>query len=222
MRNLRVKILRVFLVLALLSEVGRALFIEYPLPVIKGVRKVVDRGSVGFEWDSVAKYPYVTGINIYRAKARPGINQVYTKIASIPNRFATHFVDTKIEPNTKYFYTFTTISGLNESAYGDIVPVKTKPPYKKVKVISAEVVAKDTVKILWVPSSEPQIYKYIIQRKKDNFPKWFYLDSVKGRLMPEYIDMTAKRGHTYQYRVIGVDANGLGSIVSDVLKVEVK
>ncbi len=220
MKNLKKIILNLFLI-NLFTNNLYAFFTDITLPKVVGIKKIVDRSSVGFEWKSLEKYPNITGINIYRAKAKPGKNQIYYKIDSIPNKFATHYVDTHIEPNTKYFYTFTTYSGLNESLYGDIVAVKTKPPYKKVKVVLIEQVFKDTVKILWVPSSEPQIYKYKIFRKKDNY-RWAYLDTVKGRLYPEYIDTTAFRGHKYEYRVVAYDANEMASVISDKLSIKVK
>jgi len=205
-----------------LTSALNAFFTDVALPQIKGVKKVVQRSSVGLEWKSIANYVNVGGINIYRAEAKPGINQTYIKIGSIGNRFATHYVDMDIKPNTRYFYTLTTTSGLNESTHGDIVPVKTKPPYKKIKLVSVREVMKDTVKILWVPSSDDSIYKYIIQRRHDNSKKWFYLNTVKGRLYPEYIDSAARRGHKYSYRVIGLDAYGFSSIPSNEISVEVK
>ena len=212
---------KLFLLSFLFCNSVYAFFSDVTLPVIHGVKKIVDRSSVGFEWPSLARYPNVMGVNVYRAKARPGINQVYVKIATVANRFATHFVDTNIEPGTKYFYTFTTYSGLNESAHGDIISVLTKPPYKAVKVISATLIAKDTVKLLWIPSSEATVYKYVIERKKDN-SKWFYLTTIKGRLYPEYIDATAFRGHRYSYRIIAKDAYGVSSYVSNVVSVRVQ
>jgi len=211
----------IFSVTVLLTSYANAFFTDISLPRITGVKKVVQRASVGLEWRSISSFLNVTGINIYRAEAKPGANQVYEKIGTIGNRFATHFVDMHVKPNTKYFYTLTTTSGLNESSHGDIIPVQTKPPYKPVKIDSAEQVAKDVVKILWVPSSNDSIYKYIIQRKNDN-SRWFYVDTVRGRLYPEYIDTTAKRGHIYSYRVIAFDAYGLSSLPSKVVKVEVK
>jgi len=201
---------------------ANALFTNTSLPRVTGVRAVVDRNSVGFEWKSLAKFKNVTGINVYRAVARAGLKQIYIKIDAITNRFATHYVDTKVKPNTKYFYTFTTTSGLSESLYGDIIPVKTMPPYKKIKLVEAKEVDWGVVKLLWVPSSEPTVTEYIIQRKKLNDKRWFYLDTVKGRLYPEFIDATAKRGNIYMYRVFARDANGLSSIASNALKVEVK
>ena len=225
MKNLAKRVLKTILTVTSISilatSFANAFFSDVTLPQIKNVKKVVQRSSVGLEWPSIANFANVTGINIYRAEAKPGINQTYVKIDSIGNRFATHYVDMNIKPNTKYFYTLTTTSGLNESTHGDIIPVKTKPPYKQIKLVSVTQVAKDTVKILWVPSSNDSIYKYIIQRRNGN-SKWFYLDTIKGRLYPEYIDTTARRGHSYSYRVIAFDAYGLSSIPSNEISVEVK
>jgi len=207
--------------IALISS-ANAFFTDYSLPKIKGVKSIADRNSVGFEWKSVAQYSNVTGINIYRAVAKPGAKQVYVKIDAVANRFATHYVDKTIRPNTKYFYTFTTTSGLSESSYGDIVPVKTMPAYKAIKLVEARLVDRGVVKLLWVPSSEVTVTEYVVQRKKINDNRWFYIDTVKGRLYPEFIDSTAKRGFVYEYRVFARDANEFVSLPSNILKVEVK
>jgi len=122
---------------------------------------------------------------------------------------------------TNYFYTFTTYSGLSESLYGDVVPVKSAPPYKQVHLVSAQNVGDHTVKLLWVPSNEPTIYEYVIERKgRDG--KWHYLKSVKGRLYPEFIDTTVSRGKSYSYRVFARDAMGMTSYVGNALTVEVR
>ena len=192
------------------------------MPTINGVKSVVDRSAVGFEWKSLASYPNVQGVNIYRAEAKKAKNQTYTKIASVPTRYATHYVDTNIKPNKKYFYTFTTFSGLSESLHGDIVPIKTKPPYKLVKFVSASLVDVGVVKLLWVPSSEPSVLGYIIQRNCSNDNRWHFLDRVKGRLYPEYIDTRALRGYTCRYRVFAEGINGLTSYVGKELSVKVR
>ncbi len=42
---------------------------------------------------------------------------------------------------------------------------------------------------------------YIIERKLRG-RGWRYLATVKGRLSPEYIDMSPAKGYNYSYRVI--------------------
>ena len=215
-------ILKLLLLSSLTLTTANAFFTDYSLPKIKGVKVIVDRNSIGFEWKSIARYANVGGVNIYRAEAKKGPKQVYEKIDAVVNRFATHYVDRKVKPNTKYFYTFTTFSGLSESMYGDVVPAKSRPPYKAIKLVAANLVDRGVVKLLWVPSSEPTVTEYVIQRKRATDRRWYYLDTVKGRLYPEFVDSTAKRGSTYNYRVFARDANELASIASNILSVEVK
>lgn len=213
--------LKVLLLNIVLLSSLEAFFSDISLPKVTGVKSVVDRNSIGFEWKSLFRYQNIQGISVYRAKAVRGAKQTYTKIATISNRFVTHFVDTNIEPNTNYFYTFTTYSGLSESLYGDIVPVKSAPPYARVKLVEATVVGDHTVKLLWIPSSEPTVYEYVIERTgRDG--KWHYLQSLKGRLYPEFVDTTVSRGKSYSYRVFARDAMGMTSFIGNELKVEVK
>ena len=215
-------ILKILLLSGFAATSANAFFTDYSLPKVNGVKVRVDRSSIGFEWKSVARYANVGGVNIYRAEARKGAKQTYEKIDAVINRFATHYVDRKVKPNTKYFYTFTTFSGLSESMYGDVVPAKSRPPYKAIKLVAANLVDRGVVKLLWVPSSEPTVTEYVIQRKKASDRRWFYLDTVKGRLYPEFVDSTAKRGTMYNYRIFARDANELASIASNILSVEVK
>ncbi len=212
---------KILLLNVLLLSSLEAFFTDISLPKVTNVKSVSDRNSIGFEWSSLFQYSNIQGVNIYRAEAVRGPKQVYTKIASISNRFATHFVDTNIDPNKKYFYTFTTYSGLSESLYGDVVPVKSAPPYAQVHLVSASSVGERTVKLLWVPSNEPTIFEYVIERKGSD-GKWHYLKSIKGRLYPEYIDATVERGKSYSYRVFARDALGMTSYVGNILKVKVK
>ncbi len=223
LRKMKLKtVLKILLLSSFIVTSANAFFTDYSLPKVVGVKTVIDRNSVGFEWKSLARYKNINSINVYRAEAKKGIKQVYVKIDAITNRFATHYVDKKIKPNTKYFYTFTTAVGLSESMYGDIVPIKTMPPYKSVKLVEAKLVDVGVVKLLWVPSSEPTVTEYIIQRRKKSDKRWFYLATVKGRLYPEYIDFTPERGNKYFYRVFARDANEFLSKASNVLSVEVR
>jgi len=222
---LKIDLLKSFLksitLLLVLNSLLNAFLIDTSLPRVSGIKSITDRDSVGFEWKSLSNYPNVRGINIYRALAKRGFRQSFEKIASIANRFSTHFVDTTVQPGKVYFYTFTTFAGFSESANSNIVKVKTKPPYKAVKFIEAKLVDRGVVKLLWVPHSDITIREYVIQRKcRDN--RWHYLTTVKGRLYPEYVDTTAPRGYICHYRLFARDASKLNSFVSKVLSVEVK
>ena len=182
------------------------------MPTIKGVKTIVDRTSVGFEWQPITD-KRVEGIDVYRALATGAKEEKYVKIATIPNRYATHFVDTTIRPSTTYDYTFKTFGVLFGSAPGQIVRVKTAPPMPAVNLVKAYQPDSGVVKLLWTPHRDPRIVDYLIQRRLDGGP-WKYLDTVKGRLSPEYIDMSPARGHRYGYRVIARSADKIMSLPS--------
>jgi len=191
-----------------------------PLPIIKNIKSVVDKTSIGFEWPPI-KDARVKGIHVYRALAKPGNQQRYVRIATVGNRYATHFVDNKIKPSVDYFYTFTTFSGLDESSHGEIVHIHTQPPFKAVKFVEAARLARDIAKLLWIPHPNPRIFEYIIQRRRPGQP-WRYLATVKGRLNPEYVDMTLLWNKIYDYRVIARSADGVASIPSKTRSVDEK
>jgi fibronectin type 3 domain-containing protein len=182
------------------------------MPTIKGIKTIVDRTSVGFEWQPVTD-KRAEGIDVYRALATGGAQERYTKIATIPNRYATHFVDTSIRPSTTYNYTFKTYGVLFGSAPGQIVRVKTAPPMPPVNLVKAYQPDPGVVKLLWTPHRDPRIVDYLIERRLDGGP-WKYLDTVKGRLSPEYIDMSPAKGHRYGYRVIARSADKILSVPS--------
>ncbi len=223
MRVLRLmSISKILIVTSLLFSSANALFTDLSLPQVRGVKSVVDRSGIGFEWQSLANFKNIQGVNIYRAKVVKGKKQAFQKVASVGSRYATHYVDTTVKPGVIYLYTFTTFAGLSESAYGDVVKVKSRPPYKAVKFVSASLVDRGVVKLLWVPNSEPTVTEYLIQRKCSRDNKWHFLDRVKGRLYPEYIDSRAERGYRCTYRVFASDAFGNISFMGKELSVEVR
>ncbi|WP_292657927.1 hypothetical protein [Nitratifractor sp.] len=190
------------------------------LPRIQGVKTVVDRTSVGFEWQPVTD-KRVEGIDVYRALVTGSTEEKYLKIATIPNRYATHFVDTTIRPATTYDYTFKTFGVLFGSAPGQIVRVKTAPPLPAVNLVKAYQPDAGVVKLLWTPHRDPRIVEYLVERRLPG-QKWKYLATVKGRLNPEYIDMSPAKGYTYDYRVTARSADKIQTLPSRPLSVTIR
>ena len=84
-----------------LSSFGAKLQEDASLPQIDSINTLADVSSVGFEWKFLDN-EHIKGFVIYRAQAKD--NQKLQKIATIPNRFATHFYDINLNPQTKYIY----------------------------------------------------------------------------------------------------------------------
>jgi fibronectin type 3 domain-containing protein len=192
------------------------------LPTIQQINVLVEKSSVGFEWPAI-KDKRVKGINIYRSVPGDFKKQKFTRIATLGDRYATHYVDRSIRPNMRYMYTLTTFGLLHESAHGKIIRVKTSSAYKPVEFVKVYLRATGVVKVLWKPHSNPRISGYVIQRKLANKKEpWHYLASVSGRLMPEYIDASVAKGHHYAYRVIARSNNGVLSQPSQAATIMAK
>jgi len=197
-----------------------ALKSDKTLPKITSVKSIVSKNSVGFEWSAI-KNPRVKGIKVYRSIPTGGSEQKYKNIATIADRYATHFVDKNIASNNEYLYTFTTFDTLHESLPGKVVKIRTLQAFIPVEFVKAYLSDRGVVKIIWTPHNNPAISGYIIERKVSG-SGWKYLARVNGRLMPEYVDKSATVGHEYSYRLIARASNGAKSIASDPVSLIVK
>ncbi len=164
--------------------------------------------QVAFEWKKIED-SRVVGINIYRGtpQERFRSDQGFKRIGSIPNRYGTHFVDSKLTPEHAYLYTFTTFSLTRESKPSSIVRIKTTPAVAGVSFIEAYREGAAVVKLLWRPHTDGAVAGYIVQRKQGT-GAWKYLGQVEGRLMVEYIDRGVKPSYHYSYRVIAKRYDG--------------
>ena len=169
------------------------------LKSINQVRALPMQNSVGFEWKKIED-KRIHGVNIYRGNPTQG-SQSFKRIGSAGDRYATHFVDTHVKPDTTYMYTFTTFSLGKESNHGAVIKVKTRPALNAVTFAKAYNVAPGVVKLLWAPHSNQSINRYVIERSV-NTGKWKFMAQVDGQLMAEYIDTFVHPGNNYRYRII--------------------
>jgi len=190
--------------------------IDPTLHSLKDVKSLPMRNSVGFEWQSITD-SRVHGVNIYRSVPTRG-NQTFELIGSTNNRFATHFVDTNVQPSYNYLYTFTTYTLRKESKYGSIINLKTLEYLDAVSFAKAFVVAPNAVKILWTPHTNESVIGYRIERAIAN-GQWKYLTEVKGQLMAEYVDTFVQQGQSYHYRIFAKSYDGLLSYPCKIMSV---
>jgi len=179
--------------------------LDLKLPKINNVKSIAGSTSVAFEWQSLANKG-LDGVNIYRTE---GDGTVYNrtkqlvKIGTVSNRFSSHYVDTGLHQNAQYTYTFTTIKGGFESAHGQVIDVKTLPPFDAVTFFQAFQKAPSVIKLIWRPHSDKRVKMYKIERSI-NGQQWKWVDSVKHRMMSEFIDTYVAPGNSYAYRIIAV------------------
>lgn len=197
--------------------------IDKTLPTIVFTKNdfIVGMKSVAFEWKSITN-PNVKGIYVYKVspKAREKNTLAYYK--TIKNRFATHFLDRDVVPNTKYTYAFKTYSNKAESIRSKAVTVKTLPILNSVSWIYSITGMPRAAKILWRPHSNKRVDGYIIERKNLQEDKWEKLATIDGRLNAEYIDTGLHDNYVYLYRVRAVTYDNIISAPSKVVKVVTK
>ncbi|MBU0633398.1 hypothetical protein KKA17_12250 [bacterium] len=193
--------------------------IDPTLPVISLNGHIEDVKSVAFEWKD-AKDPRVNGIYVYRNDPEKADTQI-RRLATINNRFATHFVDNEVAPNTQYQYFFTTFSDKAQSNKSETVSVTTLPVLPVVWIESIQNMPR-SVKILWRVHTDPRVDAYIVERKSLQDTEFKKIATVQGRLNAEYIDTKLADGQVYQYRLRSVTYNDAVSAPSEIVQAVTK
>ncbi len=175
------------------------------LPKVLNVKAVAGSTYVGFEWQPLYKKG-IEGVNIYRTEANAYANssdKQLSKIATVSNPFASHYVDTGLKQNSKYTYTFRSIKGSFESGNGKVIEIRTRPALPPVSFFQGAQKASNTIKLIWRPHPDKRVKMYKIE-KSTNGKEWQWVDSIKNRMMVEYIDNYVVAGSQYKYRIIAV------------------
>ncbi len=202
------------------SPVAQVDKVDEHLPVIELTRNglVVEMDEIAFEWKPIND-PQVEGIKIYRSK---GDAKERYLIATIPNRYSTHYVDLDVKPDTRYSYTFRTYKDDVVSLASKEIEVYSKPPLPSVAWVYARNGLPRMAKLLWRPHSNQSVKYYIVERKTLDQEEWEQIAKLKGRLQAEYIDEGLKDKYTYRYRIRVETFDGIVSTPSEIVKVVTK
>ncbi|MSN96496.1 fibronectin type III domain-containing protein [Campylobacter sp. FMV-PI01] len=193
------------------------ILVDSNLPVINDIKTIYSSNSVGLEWTFV-KNLEVRGFEIYRAE----LNSQMQFIARIDDRFATHFLDTNLKPNTTYKYMIKTFSDRAVSNVGTQISVTTTKGIDTVSFAKAIYGLPERVKIIWRPHSNLKVSSYLIERKNPESTKWSKIAEVEGRLSAEYIDKNVKSGQNYDYRILVKTLDGEISEPTQILSATTK
>lgn len=192
---------------ACVSSLNENLKENTALPQLDSVNTLVDVSSVGFEWKFLNDEA-VQGFVVYRAQSLSG--KGLQRIAIIKNRFATHYYDTGLSPQTKYIYAFATLGGDKDvSPKGEPIHIQTSfiDAVESVFAINNQ---PRSIKLIWSPHANPSVETYLLQRlnKAGEFET---IAHIPHRLSVEYFDSDLKDGETYTYRVIAKNFEGIES-----------
>ncbi len=180
-----------------------------------------DITATAFEWKAMED-PRVSGFYVYRS-SQSAEDKKLERIATIESRFATHFVDDHLVPNTQYQYRFASKGKENtESNASETISVSTLPMIVPVSFFQSVGNMPRSAKLLWRPHPNAKINGYIIDRLNVNDQKWSEIATITGRLNAEFIDHDLKDGQIYYYRVRAVTYDKLVTEPSETSKVVTK
>jgi len=194
--------------------------IDSSMPMITSIRTLSDINKIALEWEPVYN-DSIKGYYIYRSNPLKN-NGKLKRIATINDKYVSHFVDTNLLPNKVYYYRMSTYSNNRESRPSEVVKAKTLPLPPSVSYIRAIAGLPHRIKIIWRPDSNPRIAQYIIQRNNLTNLKWKTIAVVNGRLNAEYIDKDLPDDKTFKYRIKVETYDNIVSLPSAVVKASTK
>lgn len=185
------------------------------LPKISNIKSISDITSIAFEWEPLYDQN-IAGFYLYRASS---VGVPMELIAKIDNKFQTHYTDTNLEPNTKYYYSMKTYNELGQvSPDGMSIEAYTTRVIDPVPFAQAIVGLPNRVKIVWRPHPDLRVNSYIVERANMKDMKFKELAKVKNRLSAEYIDDSLKSDESFQYRIIALTYDGIKSPPSKIVE----
>jgi len=176
--------------------------INESLPVVEAtsIRTIPDINAVALEWKAI-DVANVEGYYIIRADVQKGGK--FQRVATVKNKYATHYLDKDLMANSKYAYKISMFTNNDmESQASNTVEVTTLPVLESVSFIQAISELPRQIKILWRPHSNPRVAKYIIEKTTPVKSKWKKLVEIDDRYNVEYIDDDLGDNEIYMYRVL--------------------
>ncbi len=198
-------------------ELPKEPLVDSSLPRIESVRTLADITEIGFEWTPTYSEK-VEGYAIYRLDGSK-----MKKIATIKDKYTSHYVDTKLTPDTQYSYRFVTFSSeKRESEPSQIITIATIGTIESVSFIKAITGLPNRVKLVWRPHPMERVESYIIERNEFKSTQWEEIGKIDGRLNAEYIDTGLKDNYVYRYRVKVKTFDGIISKSSEIVEAHTK
>ena len=175
--------------------------VDANLPVVDSnyIKMIPDINAVALEWKSIDVVG-ARGYYLIRADIQQGGK--YKRVTTIENKYTTHYLDKKLEPNSRYGYKIALLmEDGREAPASNSVEVQTLPMLESVSLIETISDLPRQIKILWRPHTNARVEKYIIQKSSPSNPKWRTIKTIKDRLKVEYIDDDLGDNETFLYRI---------------------
>ncbi|MFQ6342918.1 fibronectin type III domain-containing protein [Campylobacter sp. VTCC 70190] len=192
---------------------SKELTVNESLPKVENLKSLSDMSNIAFEWEPLYN-ENIKGFYLYRSSDE---NPDFKLVGTIKDKFQTHYVDTKLEPNTKYRYMMKSFNEQGQiSEDGKLIEVSTTPRLESVPFVQAVTNLPNRIKLIWRPHPDLRVHSYLIERAKTD-KEFKQIAEVKNRLNAEYIDSDLKPNENSNYRIIAVSFDGIKSEPSQVV-----
>ncbi|MGH2326753.1 fibronectin type III domain-containing protein [Campylobacter taeniopygiae] len=196
------------------TESSKEVLINESLPKMDDVKTLSDMSNIAFEWEPLYD-DNIQGFYLYRSSDE---DPQFKLVATIKDKFQTHYVDTNLKPNTKYYYKMRSFDNQGHpSEDGKIFEASTMPRLEAIPFVQAITNLPNRIKLIWRPHPDLRVNSYIIERSKSNEDNFKKIAEVKNRLSAEYIDKDLKPNENFNYQIIAVSFDGIKSEPSQVL-----
>tara|TARA_B100001063_G_scaffold245886_1_gene282958 strand:- start:4722 stop:6005 length:1284 start_codon:yes stop_codon:yes gene_type:complete len=197
--------------------------IDETLEVIdnNSLKSISDMTAIAFEWKKVDD-ARVIGYNFYRANMHKDGRRLKL-IESVNNKYTTHFVDTQLEPNTKYVYQISSkaANGIESNTTNAYI-TQTLPRIVPVSFVQALSDLPNRIKIIWRPHPDLRVEYYKVEKFNSTLNEWNTEKKVKGRLQSEYIDTSLDNNESFRYRVTAYTFEDVSTNPSEVVTAKTK
>jgi fibronectin type 3 domain-containing protein len=195
--------------------------VDPAMPKVTELKTLSDITEIGLEWSPIHDL-MVEGYYIYRAEADNN-NGLLDRVAVIGDRYVSHYVDTKLSPQTNYIYRISSFNkDKQESEPSTPIVVSTKTTIESIPFAQAMTNLPNRIKIIWRPHPSERVSSYIIERNDFSSTKWEQIAVVNGKLSAEYIDAGLRDSKAYRYRVKAKTYDGLVSAPSQIIEAQTK
>ena len=195
--------------------------ISKDIPVIPPIRWIGDITAIALEWDPNHD-PAIAGYHIYR-KLKEDSEATFERVATIPDRFTSHYIDLHLPFETKYLYHISAFDHQGfESQPSKNASTITRPTLKSVVYFDSLDKLPRKAKLIWRPHTNGRVSSYIIERKTPAQKEWHELVALEHRLSAEYIDTDLEDNQVYLYRLRAVTFDNILSTPSDIVRIITK
>lgn len=187
--------------------------LDKSLPSVQGLQVVTGMSKAALEWQPITDKS-IAGYRIFRGDSTSG----YKLIATISDRYRSHFTDKNLDPNLHYRYmvsAYTNDGRVSQPTTADAA--KTQSRIAAPVIIDASKDLPNRIKLIWRIHPDRITKSYIIERRNEG-TDWSSISGVNDRLSVEYIDKEVIPGQTYEYRVIAKTFDGVLSTPSATVR----